>query len=327
MPENDRAAATSRWAVPVVDLGDDATVTSALAEACEQCGFFQLIGHGLPRALARKAQAEARTFFFLPLADKRAVSRSRDNPWGYYDRELTRNARDKKEIFDVGPRLERGGALPFEGSTPWPARLPTFQATLEAYYRAGRGLAARLLALIATTLGADPAQLAGQFGEADTSFLRLNHYPLDDPLDGDGGPPADLGIHHHTDAGALTILLQDEVPGLQVWQAGEWHIVPPREDALVVNIGDMVQVWSNDLYPAPLHRVLGMDSRERLSLAFFYNPSYDAMIAPLPRGDAGARPRYRPIEWGDFRRRRADGDYADYGAEVQIGDYRIPGID
>lgn len=79
----------------------------------------------------------------------------------------------------------------------------------------------------------------------------------------------------------------------------------------------MIQVWSNDAYQAPLHRVLAMEDGERFSLAYFFNPAYSAVIAPLqtPR-------RYRDLPWGEFRRRRADGDFADYGAEVQISDYR-----
>jgi isopenicillin N synthase-like dioxygenase len=85
----------------------------------------------------------------------------------------------------------------------------------------------------------------------------------------------------------------------------------------------MVQVWSNDRYRAPVHRVLAMDRVERLSLPFFFNPSYRTTVAPLAGLVDAARPaRYTPISWAEFRRRRADGDFADYGAEVQISDYR-----
>ena len=97
-----------------------------------------------------------------------------------------------------------------------------------------------------------------------------------------------------------------------------WHSVEPIPGAFTINIGDMVQVWSNDLYRAPPHRVLAMDSSDRYSLPFFYNPSYDAVIEPLV-----GPPRYRPISWGEFRRRRAGGDYASYGTEVQISEWRI----
>jgi isopenicillin N synthase-like dioxygenase len=97
--------------------------------------------------------------------------------------------------------------------------------------------------------------------------------------------------------------------------------------ALVVNIGDIVQVWSNDRYPAPLHRVRASTDHERYSLPFFFNPVYEAVYAPLGAlTNEESPPRYRPITWGDFRWKRQQGDYADYGAENQISDYRIPGV-
>jgi isopenicillin N synthase-like dioxygenase len=86
-----------------------------------------------------------------------------------------------------------------------------------------------------------------------------------------------LGIHHHTDAGALTLLLQDDQPGLQVYHEGGWHLVEPRADALVVNIGDVVQLWSNDRYQAALHRVLASGKAERYGAPFFFNPASGAV--------------------------------------------------
>ena len=107
------------------------------------------------------------------------------------------------------------------------------------------------------------------------------------------------------------------MPGLQVLKDGRWRPVDPVPGGLIVNVGDMIQVWSNDAYQAPPHRVLAMEARARLSLAYFFNPAYSAVIAPLQ-----APRRYRDLPWGEFRRRRADGDFADHGAEVQIRDYR-----
>ena len=137
-------------------------------------------------------------------------------------------------------------------------------------------------------------------------------------------PIADLGVHHHTDAGALTVLLQDDVGGLQVFKDELWHNVPPVPGAFVINTGDMMQVWSNDIYRAAVHRVLAMDSKDRFSIPFFFNPTAETRVSPLPSVVTEDRPaRYRMIEWADFRGKRTDGDYADYGPEVQIAQYRI----
>jgi isopenicillin N synthase-like dioxygenase len=313
-------------AIPVIDLREPrARVVDEIAAACVTWGFFQIIGHGLDAALVERAAEEARAFFAAPKAAKRALSRSRENPWGFYDRELTKNARDKKEIFDIGP--DTGGALaegPFRGATPWPAWRPGLEPIMRAYFAACAEAAARLMSVVFEGLGARESGSHDAFGTDHTSFLRLNYYPVDDPLAGEARDSADLGIHHHTDAGALTLLLQDEVSGLQVYRDGQWHDVRPVTDAFVINIGDMVQVWSNDQYRAPVHRVLAMERAERRSLPFFFNPAYHTVVAPLDHLVDARRPaRYAPISWGEFRRRRADGDFADYGAEVQIADYRL----
>jgi len=111
---------------------------------------------------------------------------------------------------------------------------------------------------------------------------------------------------------------------LQVEHDGAWIDVEPIADALVVNTGDMMQVWSNDRYQAALHRVAPRTNAERFSLPYFFNPSYSTSYQPLPGSIApGDDAHYRPINWGDFRQARADGDFADYGAEVQIGDFLI----
>lgn len=312
-------------AIPVIDVREPRTrVVDEIAAACAAWGFFQITGHGVDATLIELATEEPRAFFAAPKAAKRALSRSRDNPWGFYDRELTKNARDKKEIFDIGP--DAGGALvdgPFSGATPWPSWRPGFEPAMRAYFAACVEVSARLMSMVYEGLGAR-VSLDDAFGADHTSFLRLNYYPVDDPLAGEAGDRADLGIHHHTDAGALTVLLQDEVLGLQVYRDGLWHDVHPLAGAFVINIGDMVQVWSNDQYRAPVHRVLAMERAERRSLPFFFNPAYNTVVAPLDNLVDSRRPaHYAPIPWGEFRRKRADGDFANYGAEVQISNYRL----
>ncbi|MDH4073084.1 MAG: hypothetical protein OEV41_08270, partial [Gammaproteobacteria bacterium] len=176
-------------------------------------------------------------------------------------------------------------------------------------------------------LGLPADFMRGDFERDHTGFIRLNYYPVADPLrDSDVAhlPLADLGVHHHTDAGALTVLLQDDVGGLQVFRDGYWHDVPPVPGAFVINTGDMMQVWSNDKYQAAIHRVLAMDRTDRYSIPFFFNPSARTEVSPLPSVVGDGNPaRYRAIKWAEFRGKRTDGDYADYGPEVQISQYRI----
>ena len=250
--------------VPVIDLTDGDE--GAVGAACHDWGFFQIVRHGIPAGLIEQVFDQSRRFFALPLADKRAVLRSQDNPRGYYDRELTKNARDLKEVFDFGlephPELASDhplNRLPVDGHNQWPTGLPGFKETMTDYLRACEALGHRLLESFCLGIGAPHDRLRPYFGADHTSFARLNHYPLDDPLEPEqaAGTTAlgDMALHHHSDAGVLTILLQDEVGGLQVFTHGAWLDIAPLPGALVINVGDMMQVWSNDRYPAALHRV------------------------------------------------------------------------
>ena len=133
-----------------------------------------------------------------------------------------------------------------------------------------------------------------------------------------------MGVHHHTDAGALTLLLQDSVGGLEIYSEDEWIPVDPVAGALVINIGDIVQVWSNDQYMAPLHRVVASSGKDRFSIPYFFNPLYEANYAPLPEAVLpGESAHYEEINWGHFRNERQHGDYGNYGDEIQISDFRV----
>jgi len=310
--------------VPVIDIHElgNADTLALLDEACREWGFFQVIHHGIPEALIRNIFDAAQQFFSLPADTKRKIERSRDNPWGFYDQELTKNVVDWKQIYDFGPA--NGDVM----RPQWPNGVPGFRSAVQAYYRQCEQLAFRLLAAISTNLGMRPGYLSQGFGSNHTSFLRLNYYPAcprtPGPEQNTGKQGEQLGVGPHTDAGALTLLLQDTQPGLQVYKDGVWHAVEPRQGAIVINIGDMVQVWSNDRYRAALHRAITHADKVRFSIPFFLNPSYRANYRPLPTMVSEKQPpRYREINWGEFRERRLSGDYADYGEEVQITQYRL----
>lgn len=319
--------------VPVIDIaavsGNAAGETAAeaikeIAAACRQWGFFQVVNHGIDQNLIASTTKQMQHFFAQPLEIKESILRTRDNPWGYYNNELTKNQRDKKEVFD----FTTDGTDPiYAAMNRWPDIGSEFREVMRAYLRSCEKLSLTLLQAFCVGLNLPADFMHSDFVSGHTGFIRLNYYPVKDPLSESvtpHQPDADLGVHHHTDAGALTVLLQDAVGGLQVYRDGFWHDVPPIEDALVINTGDMMQVWSNDLYQAAIHRVLAMDSHDRYSIPFFFNPVASATIKPLPTAVRADRPaRYRDIDWSDFRGKRTDGDYADYGPEVQISQYRI----
>jgi isopenicillin N synthase-like dioxygenase len=303
--------------IPTIDISrllDDPETINSIGKACADWGFFQVINHGVDPDLRRRFLAAGQFFFNASDDIKRSVLRSADNPMGFFDEELTKNKQDWKQIFDYGADWRDPAA---DYHSRWPVAMPDFKGILRAWFEACEALSIRLVMAIAKSLDVDPNILLKSFTPSHTSFARLNYYPLcDHPQT--NSKEGHLGIHPHTDSGALTVLLQDEVAALQVCRLGRWHTIEPAADGLIINIGDMLQVWSNDRFIAPEHRVLASSQRERFSAPFFFNPANNTDCVPLTASEA----RYRPINWGQFRQARADGDYANIGEEIQISQFR-----
>ncbi|NKB98748.1 MAG: hypothetical protein GKR90_09690 [Pseudomonadales bacterium] len=286
--------------------------------ACRELGVFYLVDHGLDGVSNLFDQAQK--FFRLPKSEKLTISRTRNNPWGYFDHELTKNKPDWKEIFDFGSD--------HDGLTPrWPDGLVAFRHFCESHYQSCEQLSFQILAAVSKNLGVGGSFLFHAFEPEHSSFLRLNYYP---PCRELTHTPAQqhacegpMGVHHHTDAGALTLLMTDGNPGLEVYVHDQWKPIPHQPGALIINIGDIIQVWSNDRYKAPLHRVRVTRRQERISIPFFFNPHHSFDYAPLTYRRDQEPARYGSINWGEFRAKRTDGDYSDTGEEIQIEHFRI----
>jgi len=325
--------------VPVIDIapllasyegqeenGDTATAFADcirdLGLACKEWGFFYVQNHGISPTTLEVFQQNMKEFFFLPPGELDNLRRTNTNSRGYFDDELTKTKLDWKRCFDFGAQdgsLDKDG---MDGYNQWPLKTEksTFEDTMREYFDSMESLSEILLGAIMKGLGLNSDKLKHNFVNNHTSFLRLNYYPVCP------NPKSSMAVHHHTDAGALTVLLQDSsVTSLQVYQNESWHFVPPRDGTFVINIGDMMQVWSNDLYKAPLHRVQANSSSARYSAPFFYNPSYDCDVKPLAFDipSFGDNANYKTVNWGEFRSKRFAGDFADLGEEVQISNYRF----
>ena len=153
--------------------------------------------------------------------------------------------------------------------------------------------------------------------------LDLDTLRFEDERDGlaELGPTA---LGYHTDPGVLTLLLQDAVGGLQAdSETHGWIDVPPRPGTVVVNLGDVMQVWSNDRFRAAVHRVLPMTTTTRMSIPYFFNPARDSTIEPIA-ALAADTPRYRPFTWREFMGARNADNYADEGADdTQVTDFAL----
>jgi isopenicillin N synthase-like dioxygenase len=309
-------------AVPTISLRDgisDAATMARLDAACRDHGFFLLTDHGMDAAIEAMWSASME-FFTAPMDYKRQVMRTDEIPLGYYERELTKRQRDQKEVFDyMKPRPDKTDV------NQWPED-PTFKDALISFFDAAALAAQQTLALVYSALGANPKVLPR--GDARTSTVRLNYYPQEDPLaEVERVGIAELGdmaLHHHTDPGVLTLLLQDAAGGLQTHSHEDgWIEVPPQPGTIVINLGDSLQVWSNDVYRAAIHRVVPVGHGGRYSTPFFFNPTRDAVLEPLPELD-DAEPKYRTFTWREFIRARVDDNFADLGEDdTQISQYRV----
>jgi isopenicillin N synthase-like dioxygenase len=301
-------------AVPVIDLapylsGDAAARTGVVRQigaACREIGFFYVINHGVAAALVEAAFAEAARFFALPAAQKAEIAIEKSachRGWFRLGAENLDPAQQREGDFKEGVKIGRDlppehplvqAGLPLHGPNQWPD-LPGWRVVMEAYYAAMERLGRRLLGAFAEAVGLAPEYFEPWLTAPMTTLGPL-HYP---PQTGRISA-AQIGAGAHTDFGCLTLLAQDRVGGLQVLsKQGVWIAAPPVPGSLVVNIGDMMERWTNGVFTSTRHRVVNASGQERYSLPFFFDPDFNAPVACLPTCLApGETPKFAPTTAG-----------------------------
>jgi isopenicillin N synthase-like dioxygenase len=311
-------------AIPVLDVsglygGDAAQVSATLRRHLETIGFLYVAGHRVPEALVEAVREMSRRFHALPEEKKLALRIGR-NFRGYLPfnastivtssvAKVTKPNRSESLMLMHEVPADHPDALagkPLQGPNQWPreADLPGFRATMEAYVAAMSDLARHMIGAIAVSLGMPADHFEADF-EHPTTFLRLLHYPTQPEEEGL------FGSAPHTDYGFITLLAQDDVGGLEVRnKAGEWVPAPPIPGTFVMNVGDILARWSNDLFVSTPHRVRNRSGRERYSQPFFFDPSMETEIAALPPTvPAGEAPKYAPVRYGTYLMERLDKNY------------------
>ena len=276
-----------------------------MRNACLTHGFFQLTAHPIPPTLQAAVFAQARAFFALPLASKRAADKHGHLAGGYEAFERYALAPGTAPGLNEGFCVAAGHA-----PTRYPADAPAgFRATCEAYVAHMHALERRVIALVGAGLGLAPGYFDDYFVD-DVCHARLIHY-FRPP-----GAGADrVGAAAHSDWGFLTLLLQGDVPGLEVRAAdGAWIPVPPTPGAYVVNCGDLLSRFTNGVYVSATHRVVAPpEGVHRYSVPFFSGGNPDYLVDVLPMGnewkqwvgekkDEAPRveKRWEPITAGDY---------------------------
>lgn len=281
--------------VPVIDLGASCDwpkdvwerAATELRTASREIGFFYVADHGVQQSLIDAELAAARAFFAQPLEAKMAIDIGRStNMRGYEPIGLQTldegSAPDLKESLMIGRDLGpdhpwvRAGVA-YEGPNQWP-ELPGFREQANAYLDAIMDLGRRLGALIARSLDL-PDDFFAMALEEPSCTTRMLRYPPQREVAAN-----QIGCGAHTDWGFITILLQDDVGGLEVQNlANDWILAPPIPGTFVVNLGDMIPRMTNGYYRSTPHRVLNNRSgRDRYSVASFFNPPYSHTVECVP---------------------------------------------
>jgi isopenicillin N synthase-like dioxygenase len=305
--------------LPIVDVGPLLAggagrdhVVAALDAACRDVGFVCVVGHGVAPELLGRLDGLAREFFARPDAEKAAIAMPLGGlawrGWFPVGGELTSGRPDRKEGLYVGRELGRDhphvvAGRPMHGPNLWPAEPAGLRAATLAWMDAMESVGQALLRGLALALGLDAGHFAREITADPTVLFRIFHYP---PGDGD-----EWGVGEHTDYGLLTLLAQDDCGGLQVRARHGWIDVPPDPEVLVVNIGDMLDRMTGGRYRSTPHRVRNTSGRDRLSFPFFLDPSWDAVVEPLPLSGA-APPDDANARWDGASVHEWRGRYGDY---------------
>lgn len=306
--------------IPLIDVSpatgaapDRKRVGDALVTALEQIGFAYVVGHGVPQATIDAAFRASKAFHALPLASKMAIHQNAAHrgymPFSSSTIVTSTVAQVRKpnqsESFMMMHELapdDPDWGKPLQGPNQWPAELPEFKSTVLAYNAALGAVSNRLVECIATGLGLAPDHFAEHFRKP-TTFVRMLHYP---PRPADA--PDDLyGSAPHTDYGFLTLVCQDDTGGLEVKRRdGGWIAATPVPGAFVMNAADILMRWTNNRLLSTPHRVVNRSAQDRYSIAYFHDPSMDAVVAPLP----GAAAQWPAVRYGDYLMERLDKNYA-----------------
>ena len=294
--------------IPVVDLApiiageDRPEIITAIGKACREIGFIYIKNHGVPRQLVANMHEQAAKFFSLELEQKMSTvlnPQMRGYLPLYYLNHIgeERQGTNHQEGFWIGHERPLDPHRPLDGPNLWPGQTPQLKEVMLSYFSAVEHLAGIMQHCFAAALGLDSHFFDPLFDQPLTR-LKINHYPPQyDPKQLNN-----IGVLPHSDSGGFTILWQDEIGGLEIQSKnGDWVLAPPIEDTFIINLGNIMQIWTNGEFSSTPHRVINRAGTDRYSIPLFVNPNHDSLIKPLV-GDPDTA--FEPFSYGDYQRRQ-----------------------
>jgi isopenicillin N synthase-like dioxygenase len=271
--------------IPVIDIHSDRDVVRQVEDACRDIGFMYVRGHGIAPEVINRIREAVIAYFDRPLHEKCRDRISRENYRGYIPaRFFSPNSGDTNADHYEGYKLHFETAeddpicheCDLYGSNKWPEAPAGFRQAVLDYWRACDNAANALLGILADIMGVSRDEFLQLF-EKPLTNMTLLHYP---PQAAD---ESGFGIHPHKDTDALTILVPDKVGGLMVKKRNgdQWIEVSAPDDAVVVNIGDLLELWSGGYFVSTPHKVINKSGAERYSFPYFAVPRFDTIVKPL----------------------------------------------
>lgn len=271
--------------IPLINLGDTNGVTAAIEQACRDIGFMYVTGHGINPDVITAVRKSVVSYFAQPEETKIRDRITRDNyrgyiPLGFFSPNVGADDADAYEGYKLHYESPEGDAVQsachLYGPNRWPAAVPELQPAVGAYWRECDRVCEALLTALANIMGVAADEFLQLFESPLTNMTLLHYPPLAQGMEG-------FGIHPHKDTDALTILAPDPVGGLMVRcrDDREWIAAEPPGDALTVNIGDLLELWSGGYFVSTPHKVVNTSGAERYSFPYFAVPRFDTVVAPL----------------------------------------------
>ncbi|BAT75392.1 naringenin,2-oxoglutarate 3-dioxygenase [Vigna umbellata] len=293
--------------IPVISLAgiDDVhgrrqNICDKIVQACENWGIFQVVDHGVDQKLISEMTRLATQFFALPPEEKLRFDMSGGKKGGFIVSSHLQgeSVQDWREIVTYF-------SYPIKARdySRWPDTPEGWKAVTEEYSEKLMGLACKLLEVLSEAMGLEKDALTNACVDMDQKVV-VNYYPKCPE------PDLTLGLKRHTDPGTITLLLQDQVGGLQATRDNgkTWITVQPVEGAFVVNLGDHGHYLSNGRFKNADHQAVVNSNHSRLSIATFQNPAPNATVYPLKVREGEKPVMEEPITFAEMYRRKMSKD-------------------
>ncbi|TKY46768.1 Feruloyl CoA ortho-hydroxylase 1 [Spatholobus suberectus] len=279
--------------IPIIDFTnwDDPDVQDSIFDAATKWGFFQVVNHGIPFKVLDDLKAAGHRFFELPAEEKKCL---KENSPPEVVRLATSFSPHAESVLEWKDYLQLVYASEEKIHAYWPA-ICKDQAM--EYMKHCEALIRKLLKVLLKKLNVKELDKAREHTLMGAMILAFNYYPACPD------PEVVAGVAPHSDISSITVLLQDDIGGLYVRgsEGDSWIYVPPVEGALIINVGDVLQIMSNGRYKSIEHRVVANRSKTRISIPIFVNPAPDAVIGPLSEVlENGDEPKYKQVLYSDY---------------------------